>query len=136
MDNVEAVNANRVKYDQVMDSLSVGMKPHTFLLFFGYPRSGHSMVASLLDAHPEAAVANEFDAVKAYLNGETRELLFEKLVAVSTAYKIVGRCQAGYRFVVPGVEALPFENGRKLRVIGDKMAGVTSRKQLSLADLV
>lgn len=94
------------------------------------------MVASLLDAHPEAAVANEFDALKAYLHGETRELLFKKLVAISTAYKLVGRCQAGYHFVVPGVAALPFDNERPLRVIGDKMAGVSSRKQLGLADLV
>jgi len=135
MDRVEEINADRAKYDQVMDSLSAGMKPQTFVLFFGYPRSGHSMVASLLDAHPEAAIANEFDAVKAYLNGETREDLFQKLVAISTAYKIVGRCQAGYHFIVPGVAAQPFANGRQLRVIGDKMAGVTSRKQLGLADL-
>lgn len=135
MEHLDAVNSERAKYDKVMESLSTGMKPQTFLLFFGYPRSGHSMVASLLDAHPEAAVANEFDAVKAYLNGETRETLFRKLVAISTAYKIVGRCQAGYHFVVPGVTPLPFDNGRQLRVIGDKMAGVTSRKQLGLADL-
>lgn len=94
------------------------------------------MVASLLDAHPEAAVANEFDALKAYLHGETREDLFKKLVAISTAYKLVGRCQAGYHFVVPGVAALPFDHERPLRVIGDKMAGVSSRKQLGLADLM
>jgi hypothetical protein len=94
------------------------------------------MVASLLDAHPGAAVANEFDAIKGYENGETREELFTKLVAVSTAYKIVGRCQAGYRFDIPGVAALPFTPERKLRLIGDKLAGVTSRKRLSEAELV
>merc|ERR1719327_1470504 len=128
MEHLEKVNANRATYDRVMDSVSEhGMNPETFLLFFGYPRSGHSMVASLLDAHPEAAIANEFDAVKAYLNGETRAVLFQKLVAISTAYKIVGRCQAGYHFVVPGVTAQPFGKDKPLRVIGDKMAGVTSR---------
>ena len=72
----------------------------------------------------------------AYQNGETREELFKRLVAISTAYKIVGRCQAGYHFVVPGVAALPFGPEKKLRLIGDKMAGVTSRKQLSREELV
>lgn len=136
MEHLAAVNADRAAYDRVMASLHEGMQPQTFLLFFGYPRSGHSMVASLLDAHPGAAVANEFDAVKAYQNGETREELFKKLVAISTAYKIVGRCQVGYHFVVPGVAALPFGPEKKLRLIGDKMAGVTSRKQLSREELV
>jgi hypothetical protein len=135
MEHVGAINENRAVYDRVMDSLSGGMHPQTFLLFFGYPRSGHSMVASLLDAHPEAAVANEFDAVKAYMHGESRDLLFKKLLAVSTAYKIVGRCQAGYHFVVPGATPQPFDHGRTLRVLGDKMAGVTSRKRMGKAEL-
>lgn len=30
-----------------------------FLLFFGQPRTGHSLVGSILDAHPQMAVANE-----------------------------------------------------------------------------
>ena len=33
-----------------------------FISFIGYPRSGHSIVGSLLDAHPNVAVANEFHA--------------------------------------------------------------------------
>jgi hypothetical protein len=136
MEHVGALTENQDMYERVMDSLTDGMHPQTFLLFFGYPRSGHSMVASLLDAHPEAAVANEYDAMKAYLQGETRDVLFHKLVAISTAYKIVGRCQAGYHFVVPGVTAQPFSNGKQLRVIGDKMAGVTSRMQLGRPELI
>jgi hypothetical protein len=136
MEDLDAVNADRGTYDRVMASLSDGMNLQTFLLFFGYPRSGHSLVASLLDAHPDAAVANEFDAIKAYRKGETRENLLRKLVSISTAYKMVGRCQAGYHYVVPGVAARPFGPGRKLRVIGDKLAGVTSRKQLTRAELL
>ena len=86
---------DRTMYDQIMDSLSAGMDLQTFLLFFGYQRSGSSMVGSLIDAHPDAAIANELDAIKAYQNGDTRERLFTKLVAVSTAYKLIGPCQAG-----------------------------------------
>ena len=103
---------DRTEYDQVMGSLADGVNPEVFVLFFGYARSGHSMVGSLLDAHPNAAVANEFDAIGAYQNGDSRDLLFRNLVAVSTAYKLVGRCQAGYHFDVPGVVVQPFEPGK------------------------
>lgn len=126
---------DRRKYDEVMGSLPAGMDPQVFLLFFGYARSGHSMIGSLLDAHPEAAVANEFDAIRAYQNGDSRERLLTNLVAVSTAYKLVGRCQAGYHYGVPGVVAHPFGPG-KLRVIGDKDGGCNARKQLNISELL
>ena len=32
----------------------------TFVMFIGYPRSGHSIVGSLMDAHPHMVIANEF----------------------------------------------------------------------------
>lgn len=44
---------NRELYDGV----------ESFLMFIGYPRSGHTLVSSLLDAHPNALVANEFDVI-------------------------------------------------------------------------
>ena len=31
-----------------------------FVIFIGYPRSGHSIVGSLMDAHPHMVIANEF----------------------------------------------------------------------------
>ena len=31
-----------------------------FVFFIGYPRSGHSIVGSLMDAHPHMVIANEF----------------------------------------------------------------------------
>ena len=36
----------------------------TFLLFVGHPRSGHSLVGSLLDAHPDVVVSHELDALE------------------------------------------------------------------------
>ena len=35
----------------------------TLLIFIGYPRSGHTLVSSLLDAHPHVIIANEFDII-------------------------------------------------------------------------
>jgi hypothetical protein len=36
----------------------------TYCMFIGYPRSGHSLIASLLDAHPNATATHELDALK------------------------------------------------------------------------
>ena len=33
-------------------------------MFIGYPRSSHSLVAAILDAHPEIIIANEYDVVE------------------------------------------------------------------------
>jgi hypothetical protein len=35
----------------------------SFCLFIGYPRSGHSLVGSLLDAHPDIAIAHEVNVL-------------------------------------------------------------------------
>ena len=43
-------------------ALTQGVVNHIkkFILFIGYPRSGHSIVGSLMDAHPHMVIANEF----------------------------------------------------------------------------
>ena len=33
----------------------------TFVLFIGYPRSSHSLIGALLDAHPEIVIPHEYD---------------------------------------------------------------------------
>ena len=35
-----------------------------FVIFVGQPRTGHSLVGALLDAHPNALIAHELDALK------------------------------------------------------------------------
>jgi len=47
-----------------------------YLMFVGYTRSGHSAVGSLIDAHPNAAVSHELNAVRGYFLGAKREDLF------------------------------------------------------------
>ncbi|PSO51862.1 MAG: hypothetical protein BRC34_14235, partial [Cyanobacteria bacterium QH_1_48_107] len=34
-----------------------------YCMFIGYPRSGHSLVGSLLDAHPNIIIAHELNAL-------------------------------------------------------------------------
>ena len=37
-----------------------------FCIFIGYPRSGHSLLGSLLDAHPEMVIAHELDVLRSW----------------------------------------------------------------------
>lgn len=50
------------------DSLSTAEKMfrlydevETFVLFIGYPRSQHSLIGAILDAHPEIVIPHEYD---------------------------------------------------------------------------
>lgn len=55
----------------------------TFLFFIGYPRSGHSLIGSIIDAHPQAIVAHEYDVIGKWpqlnssRNGQHRQLLYQ-----------------------------------------------------------
>lgn len=43
-------------------------KLDTFLLFIGYPRSGSTLIGSLLDAHPNIIIANEHNVITRWKN--------------------------------------------------------------------
>ena len=55
----------------------------TLLMFIGYPRSGHTLIGSLLDAHPNMVVANEYHILekwKAYARKDkNKQHLFQEL---------------------------------------------------------
>lgn len=89
----------------------------TFVQFAGFPRSGHSLVGSLLDAHPEALIAHELDAMGLVAAGLSEAEIFALIRANSAAFERHGRWWNGYSYAVPGGAG-----GRApaLRVIGDK----------------
>ncbi len=99
----------------------------TYLLFIGHGRSGHSIVGSLLDAHPEAIVSDELDAARFIARGFARDQVLALSVARSARQAAGDRRKAGrggrtYSYLVPG-----WSNGRftRLRVVGDTRAGGT-----------
>jgi hypothetical protein len=98
----------------------------TYCMFIGYPRSGHSLVGSLLDAHPDAVIAHELDALGFVRAGFRRNQLYALILANSRSIAAQGRTQTGYDYVVPGGAQGRFES---LRVIGDKR-GRTSMARL------
>lgn len=94
-----------------------------FCLFVGYPRSGHSLIGSLLNAHPHMVVAHELDVLRYVRLGLRRDQLYAMLIRRDREFASVGRQWSGYEYVVPGQH-----QGRAdpLRVIGDKRGGTTS----------
>lgn len=89
----------------------------TYCMFVGYPRSGHSIVGSLLDAHPEAVIAHEASALQHLRLGFDRGRLFYALLANSERHAATQRRSGAYVYAVPGQWQ---GRVRHLRVIGDK----------------
>ena len=95
-----------------------------FCVFVGQPRSGHSVVGTLVNAHRHAVVSHNLDAL-AYLRagvgrGELFQLILERDRSFSAGERKMGR----YSYAVPG-QWLGYYD--EIRVLGDKRAGATSR---------
>src|SRR5689334_5466388 len=91
-----------------------------FCLFIGYPRSGHSLLGSLLDAHPDVAIAHGPNVLKDVAERAVgRRDLVETLLrrAEQDADRIGGRRATGYSYAVPGQWQ---GHVRTLRVLGAK----------------
>jgi hypothetical protein len=95
----------------------------SFCLFVGYPRSGHSLVGALLDAHPEAVISHELIAQQHVLSGCSRHELYGRILA--RAWWFHRRRHRGvYSYRVPGAWQ---GHWRQLRLIGDKRGGHLTR---------
>jgi hypothetical protein len=98
-----------------------------FCLFIGHGRSGHSIVGSLIDAHPDAVISDELDALHYLARGFRRDQVLALSLARSQRQAQGLRRKAGregttYSYLVPG-----WSNGRfeRPRVVGDTRAGGT-----------
>jgi len=101
------------------------MKPElqkigTYCMFIGYPRSGHTLIGSLLDAHPEIIVAQELGVLKYLLAGFNKWQIYYLLIRNSRRFTDDGRAWASYTYNVPGQWQGKY---RELRVAGDKQGG-------------
>lgn len=94
-----------------------------YCLFIGYPRSGHSLLGALLDAHPSVVIAHELDALRYVQAGHmTRDRLFWLIIDRDRGSE-GSRGTKRYDYSVPGQWQGRY---RDLRMIGDKMGGESS----------
>ena len=105
----------------------------TFVFFMGWQRSGHSIIGSLLDGHPDVIIAHEFFLFQQWerlSRMRNRTTIFNKLYKNSFSNAQAGwrswkNNQKGYNLELPNSWQGRF---RKLRVIGDKTGGEVTKK--------
>ncbi|MEM7490751.1 MAG: sulfotransferase [Pseudomonadota bacterium] len=96
----------------------------TMVNFVGYPRSGHSLVGSILDGHPEAVLSHELDAMGLLLKGVPAAHLPALMAWQSEQFTAAGRWWNGFRYDIGtghhGMAGRP-------RVVGDKKGDWAAR---------
>lgn len=65
-----------------------------FILFIGTPRSGHSILGAIIDAHPLAIVSHEVNAVEKISEGVKGQALFSMILENSKTQASNGRSQS------------------------------------------
>jgi len=100
-----------------------------YCLFVGHARSGGSLLGGLVDAHPNAVIADEVDIFPYIEAGFEREQVFHILLERSQHQASQGRSKAGrenqqYSFLVPGQWQGRYET---LQVIGNRKAGISTQ---------
>lgn len=100
-------------------------QPHVLCIFAGYPRSGHTLIGALLNAHPEMLIAHELNLLHYVKAGYDRNGLFTKLIGQDKWFAARGNVWTGYSYKVKGQWQGRF---RELKVIGDKRGGTTSNE--------
>ncbi len=94
-----------------------------FVLFAGYPRSGHSIVGACLDAHRHAVIAHELNAPALLLDGKSRDELYARILEQARWFHARGH-KSVYDYAIPGLAQGRFD---ELRVVGDKRGGAFTR---------
>ncbi len=110
----------------------------TFCMFLGFPRSGHSIVGSLLDAHPNIVISDELDVLRYIKLGFSNMQICQLILSRSRIQAQAGRKKTGrrgkdYSYMVPGQWQGQYE---KIRVIGDKKGGAAIIQLMSEPDLL
>jgi len=105
-----------------------------FVFFVGYPRSSHSVIGSLMDAHPNMIVAHEYNIFVKWrrMRLNNRQRLYTALynnshrnAYTSRGWRSSKRVHKGYTLDVSGGWQGRFT---KLKVIGDKSGGQASKR--------
>jgi hypothetical protein len=108
-----------VRHRELLDTV----ERHCF--FLGFPKSGHSLVGSLLDAHPDIVIAHELAVLKYLLAGFSRRQIDWLSLENSCRLARSGRRERHNVYDVPGQWQGRYE---RLRVVGDKHGeGMTLR---------
>jgi len=96
-----------------------------YCMFIGHGRTGHSLVGSLLNAHPEIVISHELDVLK-FINYPLpvrRNTLFQMILCKDRNFNNKEREWNRYEYDIPYKWQGRFD---KMRIIGDKKGGKSS----------
>jgi len=105
----------------------------TLVQFVGFPRSGHSLIGALLDAHDEAVVAHELDALGLFRKGVPVRRLPGLLAWNAEGFSAHGRHWNGFSYQVPDTRRVA---DKRPLVIGDKKGDWVTRWSAGTPDLI
>ena len=97
----------------------------TYCMFLGYPRSSHTLIGAMLDAHPNMMVAHELNVLEMTKKKKSRDWIIASILAQSDWF--VNKINAqwtGYSYLIPNQWQGKYQ---QLKVVGDKKGGVSSR---------
>lgn len=93
------------------------------MFFIGHPRSGTTLLANIIDAHPNAMVAFQHNAIQEIQNRSSRECLFGSLINNSQYHSQQSILANGYSYHINEYQG----RADSLHVIGDKTAARSSK---------
>lgn len=93
-------------------------------IFVGYPRSAHTIVGSILDAHPNIAVVHEGSIIEHAFSFRNQSALVDFIVRRAQQQHAEGRWQTGFSYRIDG--AWQGQEKTPLLVMGDKKGGATT----------
>ena len=104
-----------------------------FVVFVGNPRSGTTLVRSILDAHPNIAISNEVNVIRRIKAGEDWTLVTGRILANIQAFERRPEWN-GYSYAIRKTHC---PGDKRIQVLGDKKAAATTYALLedfSIAD--
>lgn len=122
-------SANPITYVQSLlagrETSSAFTNVRTYVMFIGQPRSGTSLLGSLLNAHRNVLVSQELNALKYLRRGYGKDQLFWLIKENERRFAKNGRKWTGYQYNVDSKWQGSCED---LLVIGDKKAGKSTEQ--------
>lgn len=93
----------------------------TYCMFIGYPRSGHSFLGALLDAHPNIVMGMEVDALNLVDLGYSRNQIYYCIIHNAKIFTHVFKnIWTGYSYAIPDSHQGDY---KEILIIGDKKGG-------------
>ncbi len=115
---------NKIRYSiQYARKRKFFEQANCFCMFSGYPRSGHSLVGAVMDAHPQMIISHELDVIEMMHRGFSYRQICAMIMENSHRFAMEGRIWSNYKYDIPGQWQ---GKARNLKVIGDKKGGRTS----------